>query len=267
MGSSSDFVTPSHHRNLENRVVGGKAADPQRFPYYTYIKKFRGDGRGNACAGTLIAPDVVMTTASCIIGGCFICETSPTIIGVDVYVNSTSFKYSIYEHNRNGIKWIAHPDFKYFPSFVESIGLIFLDAPVFDVPPVKLNKNADVPASYDPTPVTVIDHGDQLMKLVTDTVPVPSCKKMYSSSIIGDSEICVSRDGVMDGAYFGLSGGPLLLTKGSASEDVQIGMLGTGLDPYHDDSAFVLIRMSYYAEWVDSQVCLFSKNKPSTCST
>ena len=159
---------------------------------------------------------------------------------------------------------------------------------MIDVPPVKLNKDANIPAPNEPTPLTLIGLGvngtnatsdffgsytdytypDQLMKLVTDTVPIPSCKKTYSAFYIGDSNICAGGKGVKEGSCFGDSGGPLLKTKSSANQDVQIAIASwVGSRDCSGASPDVYARVSYFAGWVDSQVCLYSKSKPSTCLT
>ena len=234
------------------------------------------------CGGTLVAPDVVMTAAHCIkdIYG------SP-IIGSDVFVNSTTIKYSTHDYYRKGIKWIVHPYYNTM-NMKNDIGLIVLDAPVITVQPVKLNRNSNIPVPNVPTPLTVIGLGvngtnttsdpffgsstiytypDHLMKLVTDTVPVLSCTKSYSSFVIGDWNLCAGGNGVEEAFCYGDSGGPLLQTKNSAKEDVQIGIVSWSPYGCYGTSPDVYTKVSYYAGWVDSQVCLNSKNKPSTCPT
>ena len=44
------------------RVVGGKATDPDRFPYFVALV---GSSGSVACGGSLIAQDVVLTAAHC----------------------------------------------------------------------------------------------------------------------------------------------------------------------------------------------------------
>ena len=268
MGSSSEFITPSHHRDLENRVIGGTVADPQRFPYYTLLKTFTKSGTGSSCGGTLIAPDVIMTAAHCVEGSDDFFGDSSPVLGVDAFVNSTTIQYSKYEHYRTGIKWIVHPDRNEVTN-KNDVALIFLDAPVIDVPMVKLNKDVNIPASNDPTPLTLIGLGvedvnatfdpsfgsftiytyaDKLRKLVTDTVPIPSCTKTYTSFYIGDSNICAGGKGVKEGSCFGDSGGPLLKTKSSANQDVQIAIASwVGSRDCSGASPDVYARVSYFA--------------------
>ena len=286
IGSSSEPITPSQqHRGLENRVIGGTAAKLNRYPYYTYIKFFYEFGNPSWCGASLIAPDVVMTAAHCIEGrddGFF--GGSDGIIGVDVFVNSTTVKYSKFEYYRTGIKWVV-PSGRDIQMKKDDIALIFLDTPVMGVTPVKLNRNANIPDSVNPPPLTVVGLGvngvnktddfffsssaftypDQLMQATLDPIPVPACKKTYSSYFVGDHNICTA--GVTTekkGPCYGDSGGPLLMTKSVPTEDVQIGIVSWG-----DSCEFlypeVFTRVSFYTKWIDGQICQFSKNKPSTC--
>ena len=287
MGSSSESTNPSRHRDL---VVGGSEANRQRFPYYTLLKTFTKYGTGRTCGGTLIAPDVVMTAAHCIEGSDedeLFGDSSP-IVGVDAFVNSTTVEYSKFEYYRSGIKWMVHPDRDRL-RLSNDVAIIFLNAPVLEVPPVKVNKDANIPVSDDPTTLTVIGLGangtnttddpfssgftsyitypDQLMKIEIDTVSTPSCKKMYGSFFVGDSNFCAGVD-YEKGVCLGDDGGPVLLTKSSAADDVQIGIISLVGSYYCGGGApDVYTRMSSYAGWIDDQVCQFSKSKPSTCPT
>jgi secreted trypsin-like serine protease len=225
-----------------------------------------------------------MTAAHCVESTNDFFGGTSSITGIDVFVNSTTVKYSKYEYYRTGIKWIVHP-YRNKLNQKNDIALIFLDAPVIGVQPVKMNKDANIPVSDAPSPLTVIGLGangtnttdfffgpyttftspDQLMKGIIDTVPVSQCKKTFSSFFFGDSNICAGGDGVKKAACFGDSGGPLLLTKSSAKEDVQIGIVSWGPNGCTGAYPDVYTRVSYFAKWVEGQICTFSKSKPSTC--
>ena len=147
MGSSSEPISALQHRDLESRVIGGTIANSARFPYYTFIKSYSQYGDGGSCGGSLIAPDMVLTAAHCLGSDGF---STSSILGIDVFVNSTTYKYSEYEYYREATKWVVHPDFDYSRR-VNDIALIFLDAPVKGVPLVVMNRNASIPVSIHPS--------------------------------------------------------------------------------------------------------------------
>jgi secreted trypsin-like serine protease len=265
------------HRDLESRVIGGTIANSVRFPYYTFIKSYSQYGGGGSCGGSLIASDVVLTAAHCLATDDFY---GTSILGIDVFVNSTTYKYSEYEYYREATKWVVHPD--YNPSnLANDIALIFLDAPVKSVPLVVMNRNASIPVSKNPSALRVIGLGveninnsyfdstytfpDQLMQAELNPLSVTACKKRYGSYSIGEKVLCAGGDGLASPCY-GDSGGPLLMMKSSAEKDVQVGIVswGTGCDP---DSPGVFTRVSSFGQWIDVQICKYSKSKPSTCPT
>ena len=250
-------------------------ANLKRFPYYTYIMVGTAGGV-RSCGGSLIARDVVLTAAHCLVPY----YSNDNITAVDVWVNSTSIKYSEYEYYRASLNLVVHP--LYEPSsYRNDIGLIFLDEPVKGVPLVKLNRNALVPKSVNPPSLKAIGLGATgynesswsyiypkvLMQASIKPMSILACKKLYGPVMTGESTICAGGDGVK-GACFGDSGGPLLLKKSSASKDIQVGIVSNG--PTGDCVAVgepnVFTRVSYYAEWVDAQRCLYSsKYKPKSC--
>jgi secreted trypsin-like serine protease len=210
-----------------------------------------------------------------------------------VFVNSTTIKYSKYEYYRKAIKWIVHPG-RQKQNDKNDIGLIFLDAPVVGVPLVKMNKNANIPVSMETSALTAIGLGvtgvntttyvddffpfpittetytepDKLMQIAIDALPTAACKKVYSSYFIGEFNLCTdTSDDVKKGACYGDSGGPLLMTKSSAGEDVQVGIISWGSDGCGGYGPDVHTRVSYFAGWVDDQICTYSKSKPRACPT
>jgi secreted trypsin-like serine protease len=153
MGSLPEPTTVSQHRDLETRIIGGKVADSTRFPYYTYVRITSTEG-DTSCGGSLIAPDVVMTAAHCIVPE----YDYDTVNAVDVWVNSTDLAYTKYQYYRAATRWVAHPAFE-LERVMNDIGLIFLDAPVKGVPFVKINRNASIPDSTNSSVLTAIGLG------------------------------------------------------------------------------------------------------------
>ena len=55
------------------------------------------------------------------------------------------------------------------------------------------------------------------------------------------------------------------MTKSSAAEDVQVGIVSLASGNCNQDGPDVHTRVSYFAAWVDDQICKYSKSKPSAC--
>ena len=144
---------------MENRIPAGSNMKTGRYPFFTVIKVFApSQDMIPPCVGSLIAPDVVLTSASCF--------QATDITSVEVWVNTTSpFKYIENEHFRKATRWVVYPGEQkddarrpvvneYFDPRSNShristctsagydIALIFLDAPVVGVPLVLLNRDA-----------------------------------------------------------------------------------------------------------------------------
>ena len=270
LGSTSEATTTSENRGLASRIVGGSDAKLKRFPYFTFFKGFDEYGTYGWCAGSLIARDVILTTASCLSVG----------LTYDVWVNSTTIKHTKYEHFRGANKSVVHPNAN---SFKHDVGLLFLNKPVpARVPLVTMNRNGAIPVLSDPTSeMTVIGLGESyqhvndtyvwtspkaLMKVQLDPTSLMSCKKVYSSGQIGAWNFCAGGAGDK-GVCYGDNGGPMLMMKESARTDVQVGIASgysTWDCPKQVDRPDVFTRVSYHAKWIDAEVCKYSKYIPST---
>ena len=274
LGSSYEATSTSENRGLASRIIGGSEAELKRFPYFTYFKSISEYGFGSWCAGSLIARDVVLTSASCL-------DYGWSELTYDVWVNSTTIKHTTYEHFREANKSVVHPNANYFK---HDVGLLFLNRPVpARVPLVTMNRNSSIPVLSDPaSELTVIGLGE-VYKYVNDTdqwvmtlpkalmkapiYPVSrmSCKKAYSSGAVGAWSLCVGGNG--EGVCYGDRGDPLLMMQGSAKTDVQVGIASTYSTwecPKQADKPDIFMRVSHYAKWIDSQICLYSKYIPST---
>jgi secreted trypsin-like serine protease len=145
-----DDIVSMSSRDLGSRVIGGYAADPKKYPFYTWLNIQLSSIFGSDttfCGGSLIAPDVVMTAAHCL-------EAS---VNIDVWVNSTTRKVSDYEYFRKSIRKVVHPKYKTgSPGY--DIALVFLDSPVKEVSTVTRNTNTSLPGNIR-TLVTAIGLG------------------------------------------------------------------------------------------------------------
>ena len=229
-------------------------------------------GQAWFCGGSLIARDVVLTA-----GHCLVSDNSWTnVTDIDVWVNSSATEYTEYQHYRQGLQWVVHPDFDIQSTYANDIGLIFLDELVEGVTLVKMNRDASIPVSIDPPALTAIglgytfwneSTGDKTRPKLLMQVPIyPSptlyCAKLYGSWNSGTSSICAGGNGVT-GICYGDSGSPLLLKKTSAGSDVQVGItsFGGSADCVKVDYPDSYTRVSSFATWIDEQICEYSMDE------
>ena len=271
-GSSESDSLQGQNRHLGSRIIGGTIANSKRYPFYTLVNVFASYSDEWFCGGSLIAPEVVLTAAHCL----------DSVVSAELWVNSTSFKYSEYEYFRKAIRFVVHPDYNERTSF-NDIALIFLDAPVVGVPLVLMNRNASFPGNNTRNLLTAIGLGvtqvnttnsnedtypDNLMEVSVKSTPVLACWKAYGTELIKEFSICASEEGV-GGVCYGDFGGPLLIPSSSVSKNIQVGITswGRASNCVAPNLPQVYTRVSYYAKWVDAQICKFSLNKPSSCPT
>lgn len=283
-GSIESNALQGHNRDLTSRIIGGTIANPRRYPFYTLVKLYLSSGNSGFCGGTLIAPDVVLTAAHCVSFDSF-----DSLSSVELWVNSSSVKYSEYEYFRKALRWVAHPDYDAVEYF-NDIALIFLDVPVVGVPLVLINRNASFPSDTSRNRLTAIGLGatginttespfgnnqeynfpDYLMQVSVNSTPMLACWKAYGRAAIRQSAICASEEGV-GGTCRGDSGGPLLIPSSTVSKNVQVGITswssGRATNCVAANLPQVYTRVSYFAKWVDAKICQYSKNKPRSCPT
>ena len=262
-------IVPSKMRNLESRIVGGTQAVKTRYPYYTQLSITFYNGfwitSSGSCGGTLIATDVVLTAAHCLV------SRTDSVWSIDTWVNSTGFFDSPYGYYRSASRFLVHPS--YNRTFLSNdIALIFLDEPVTGVTLAKINKAAASPAVNKDLTAIGLGHlksppvvkATDLMEVSMKTLSGTNCSNLYGAAAFKNANhICAGT--TSKNICQGDSGGPLLIRGASAGKDVQVGLTsytaaaGCALAP----SGFT--RVSKYATWIESSVCLLSAYKPSTC--
>lgn len=264
----ADEVLTTKVRNLGSRIVGGVKADPKRHPYFTQLMITFASSTtvvtGN-CGGTLIASDVVLTAAHCLTA-----DSSSVVYNIRTWVNSTSIYDSPYEYYRTASRYLIHPFYDDYNT-VNDIALIFLDSRVTGVTLAKISTTANAPAVG--TAMTAIGLGllksspetkaTYLMSVSINNLNPAACSAYFRYGFKSVNQICA---GGAKGTCNGDSGGPLVVHGASASTDLLVGVAsygtsaGCGLYP----SAWT--RVSKYAAWITTNICKFSKFKPSTCA-
>ena len=217
-GATIKTIKPKVDMSDLGRVVGGTDADPTRYPFFTDVEfdKTYSDGEVGSefCAGSLIAPDVVITAAQCFIEG--------EINFITVRVNSTSVNATGYDYVRDVSSWEVHPQFDEV-SFDNDVAVLFLSTAVTEVTPLVLNADAGVPADGADLELiglgTLSEEGDlpEFLQVVTlQSIPALTCAELYSTTtetIDALLQLCAAADG--KDACAGDSGAPLLLNTES----------------------------------------------------
>lgn len=262
-------------RELNSRIVGGKVANPTRYPFYTYVtikKKKAGSSKYeySVCGGSLIAQDVVLTAAHCI-------DANKPIVSVTVNVNYTSdVDTTGYEYPRKVTKRIPYPMYN-SDTDVADLGILILDSPVKGVPLVKLNTASSTPTNGQSLSVIGFGYIDNeetdpeyLMEVSVPTVSQQDCNdsNSYDGKIVQSAMICAGTTQGGKDSCNGDSGGPLFIRGKNANEDIQVGIVSFGDTSgcAVPDYPGVYTRVSTYTKWIQDTICQNSKYKPPTCT-
>jgi V8-like Glu-specific endopeptidase len=247
--------------------VGGHDAVKGRNPYMVSLWS---DWR-HECGGVIVAPDLILTAAHCIINGMNdpSMEITKAIVGrydmSDVFeVGSTTIP--------TGTK-IMHTD--YNPGTDEhDVGLIQLKVSTA-ISPVKLNSDRNLISP--PQTLTTLGWGDlgngtfpdKLQQVQVIAMSNEACAAYpdpwnmganYSTYIYHDM-IC-ANDKDKDGC-FGDSGGPLVLEGNTADDDVVIGLVSWGIGCARMPGVYARVAYPSHYNWIVANVCTMSSNPPA----
>ena len=257
---------------ISTRIVGGDAADPTRFPYYTYLR-IRTDVGQFQCGGTLIHPDVVMSAGHCYQD--FI-EQGIDILGISVWVNmTTTWGKTGYEHERHVVRSMMHPEYDYDTSR-NDIVLLKLNQTVLFVSLPLLSKPGSDPAPS--TTVTAIGQGlvaeqgsfpTSLQVVDVHVIDYEDCNDgdSYNGKVNEDSMICAGVEEGGKDACGGDSGGPLLLKGDFPEDDIIIGITSWGAGCARAEKFGVYAKVSSFDEFVMDGICEMSSEALPSCFT
>ncbi|MFT5461071.1 MAG: secreted trypsin-like serine protease [Myxococcota bacterium] len=237
-GGAAPFA-PEHEA-----TVGLVSADPY-YGYY-YDSPF---SAFTYCTGTLIAPDVVLTAAHCVVDEFSLEITAPDAMGIYVG-DDPEADGAFHEHAFAVVEVLPHPG--YDPvSLDDDIALLRLADPVPDVVPVPWVGAANPLTEADIGPVVNFagfgqtEVGDSNVKLQVDGVIAG-----FGCAVLGcgydDPLTTVSYDQAYGGACFGDSGGPLFIYRDDQP-------LVAGVTSYGDEFCTeygVSTRTDAYDEWI-----------------
>jgi len=287
------FKTPlTDHPQQDHRslIIGGQDAPKGRYPYFASFDHWGG--------GVLIAPDIILTAGHC---------NPPPEQPVKVRVNHYKFQSNDLSQEPDDDETFSivtkerHPNW-YTISWDEAVNdfNIFKLSGFSKVPPVKLNRNPNVPVAGDR--VTVIGMGStdpnpetfeataattlqqvQLKIMAHDKCEASHDPKRpnttYAGRIFEDRMVCTSggHRNERDACAFD-SGSPLLMslpitmddnnTETTSNndddyQDVVVGVVSWGEDCADPYFPAVNARVSFAMDWISKTVCELSDADPS----
>jgi secreted trypsin-like serine protease len=255
-------------RKLVSPTIGGKVANSSRQPYGALVTAFLDVG-SFFCGGSLVAPDMILTSASCLNA------PNETILGHQAYVNiSTVVNFSGYEHIQKVIKLIPNPSFD-STTFSGDLALVLLEQAVTDVPTLNINRQAEIPkdrqslSTYGLGMMSFPETADVVMEDTISVVPHKDCndRTSYNGRIVKNAMICASDPKGRKKNCFGDMGSPLILLGTNPNQDVQVGILSFRNGCPNPDFPTVYTRVSHYLRWIQNTICNHSASKPSSCSS
>jgi len=242
----NNIFTRDFRATSGSRIVGGDKSEPGEFPYFVKIA---------SCAGSLIAPNVVLTAAHCnpaqMVG-------KKAIVGPTKRNNSSNGPHHQAAEEITVIAGISHPDHEIGGFHNNDFGLVLLEKSYSMNSDIQLLLNED--PSYPPNGemLHVIGMGatskggPQASELRDALVPAMSQQQCMNYYHLSDAKMCAGEINGPTDACQGDSGGPLL-KKRSNNVHIQVGVVsyGAGCAKYPG----VYSRISNQIDWIRNQVC------------
>ena len=232
------------------RIVGGYTVNPTLYPFYTFIEieTLQPDqtAETSLCGGSLVAPDIVLTAAHCLLG---------SISKITARVNYTSTGASPdtteYQYVRLVSMFRQHPGYVE-DTFTNDVAVLLLAEPVNEVVPIVLNQDPNVP--NDGATVQVIGVGkivedgpfpDYLQGVDLQIVDSETCATdyLYTLALDADSQLCAAAPG--KDSCTGDSGGPLLVSLADGLSYTQIGTVSFGKGCAQEVCIFIEISWNF----------------------
>lgn len=243
------------------RLVGGHAARPGKWPFQAFI--YIGEGSGGYCGGTLIAPRWVLTAGHCVVNTMTGAVRGPEIFAIRL----GSVHRSQGGEVRRVVRVVPHEAFG--PNLQNDIALLELDAPS-SLPAVALEgvspSSGQRSIKADASPwATVIGWGlidpvtrqgvDLLQEASLPLVDAERCNRSLSPKLIelgriDERRVCAGlSEGGIDTCN-GDSGGPLLIADGEGGS-IQVGLVSYGEIQCGKANSFgVYTRVAAFSDWV-----------------
>jgi secreted trypsin-like serine protease len=244
-------------------LAGGVAADTMRYPFVAALSRTTGGNRVYFCAGTLIAPDWILTAAHC-----FSARSGARIgvTGLSAEVGNSSLREVPAEAQVPVARVYIHP--RYDASSQDNdLALVRLATPAGPL-------IADIATGprTDPAQATVIGFGalyegslartatlpggalasqvsDRLRQAAVRTLAPLACAERLGIGGAGTGNFQICAGAGRDETCIGDSGGPLV-AEGAGGTDRVIGVVSFGSGCAGDLPVTVYTRVSAYAGWI-----------------
>ncbi|CAB9496991.1 Chymotrypsin-like elastase family member 2A [Seminavis robusta] len=242
-----------------SRIVGGKDADPEKYPFYVSLEQ--------GCAGALVAPDVVVSSSHCVADG----------HGINMNVTVKAYE-SNFSETRSIVGLSRHPQYLE-NSLGYDVAILLLNDIVEGAVPVEINVNGSLPIAGDNLTVigfpsitittigaddneTFVQEYEVLQEGKLVAYADSACVDAYGDIWQGNQTmLCAGNE--EGGSVHNCAddrGGPLL-----DEDNMMVGIVSLGSTCGKKDSPGIYMRASAFSEWIDYQVCTMSSVPPSYC--
>jgi len=250
-----------YETSITSRIINGVDAPIDRYPYSVALRQTKGR-RYQVCAGTLIAPDIIMTAAHCDQGVFNLLEA----VVNPYYTNPREDA-----ETKRLLAQRKHPEYGVGANWANDVMLLKLASPS-QYPWIRLNTNPLQPipglsmtvigwgtreVGQRDTPNVLQEQGS--IKSITNQ----NCNKMYEEANLPvlENMLCVTNDTSCQGD----SGGPLII-KNEISGDVQVGIVSWAIGCGDGVYPGVHSRVSHLFDWIERNVCEMSNLIPQYMS-
>jgi trypsin len=250
LGVDSEQVRVRLHE-LSPRIIGGEQVPPGAYPY------FAGTAANGqyACGAALIAPDILISTASCGV------QAFPTHAIVNAsalgLLTSGAVEVTILEH---------YIDSDYDQERVTNdIMIMKIHPPLSTIVPISVNSDPNLPVDGESLQVmgfgqTLNDAstklGDPLMQTTLQKLSDQECESLYA--VNPEKTLCAIDLDPVRNICIGDGGGPLIDSNGAL---VGLASWVGGSCESGWPSGFT--RLSKFYDWIANKVCKFSENAPA----
>lgn len=251
------LVNAQQKRNI---IVNGITPERHRYPYVASLQ-YR---RNHICGASLIAPDVILTAAHCVM--------QPDLInGLRVIVG----EYHLQDHMDSGETFYItsvdiHPQFTVTNTYVDNDVMVMKMSGFSTHEPVTLNHKHRVPRKDNK--LTVIGWGsvDTKGEFLSNVVQEVDLNYLFKWEClkegirtVTENMICAfdqDLDNVKEDSCYGDSGGPLII-KNANGIDLQVGIVSYGTEICAEHPG-IYTRLSRVYDWVRQRTCILSDNPP-----